>query len=463
MKKPIFTNTNPNIRLVFNFLLLLIFVFVSISISPSILGESQPDSNDFMTHSKTRNFIYLIFFRFSELFNFDLILFQKLLFSFSVVSIVYALRHIKINKFFCAVFLLAILLNFYLTSFSKIYLAESLFFSFINILIALLLINGTHKSLLYYFLTGLFVGLVFATKKVGPVIAISFIVFIAISILRMRKRKETLLFFGSIFFVVLIENLFFFSKFDERESVFTQSMMGKIFLISGKDSFIIDNYPIDLRDTLNLSKQKFSKIHEFLDKIANPFLKAELMADFEVSAQYQFLDENPESKKIKKKFIDNVNETYFELLKYNFSDYIKMSYFHYIGMWSAGHKFSLINHYELDKKELIFKEELLKSSGPVNIFNYTMLKYAQSLFILLFIIFIILTILSIFLLLSKRNNNRTLFIFFIFTSQLYLITISLVNVATLRYLMPVYSLIIVAIIIISNDFRNVFNEISKKN
>ena len=198
MKKPIFTNTNPNIRLVFNFLLLLIFVFVSISISPSILGESQPDSNDFMTHSKTRNFIYLIFFRFSELFNFDLILFQKLLFSFSVVSIVYSLRHIKINKFFCAVFLLAILLNFYLTSFSKIYLAESLFFSFINILIALLLINGTHKSLLYYLLTGLFVGLVFATKKVGPVIAISFIVFIAISILRMRKRKETLLFFGSI-------------------------------------------------------------------------------------------------------------------------------------------------------------------------------------------------------------------------------------------------------------------------
>ena len=212
MKKPIFTNTNPNIKLVFNFLLLFIFVFVSISISPSILGESQPDSNDFMTHSKTRNFIYLIFFRFSELFNFDLILFQKLLFSFSVVSIVYALRHIKINKFFCTVFLLAILLNFYLTSFSKIYLAESLFFSFINILIALLLINGTHKSLLYYFLTGLFVGLVFATKKVGPVIAISFIVFIVISILRMRKRKETLLFFGSIFLVVLIENLFFFFK-----------------------------------------------------------------------------------------------------------------------------------------------------------------------------------------------------------------------------------------------------------
>ncbi len=375
--------------------------------------------------------------------------------------IVFALKKIEINIYMRGFFLMGILLNFYFTSFTKIYLAESLFISFINILLSLLLMKNLDRHISYYFFIGLLIGLVFTIKKIGPVFAICFILFVVFSKLKVSKYKEILLFVSSMLLVVLIENFFFYSTFKERESVLTQSMIGKIFIISGKDSFDVNKYSEELRETLNLSKNKYSKIHRFIENINNPFLKAELLADFEVVAQYQFLDADIESKKKKKEFIENVEKAFFELLKFNFKDYVETSIFHYIGMWSAGHKFSLIKSYEAEKKDLLYKNELVKSSGPINIINYNVLKLAQNIFKLLFLLFLFLTLLALIFLFVKKNKYRIFFIFFIFTSQIYLVTISFVNVATLRYLMPIYPMILICSIFVIKEINNLLFKDSK--
>ena len=92
-----------------------------------------------------------------------------------------------------------------------------------------------------------------------------------------------------VFFIIpqLIENITFFSKFNERETVFKMSVVGKLFLLSGKDSFNISDYPENLNKLLIKSKAEFKPIHKFLNSLDSTLLKAELLADYEVVAQYQ--------------------------------------------------------------------------------------------------------------------------------------------------------------------------------
>ena len=61
----------------------------------------------------------------------------------------------------------------------------------------------------------------------------------------------------------------------------------KTFILSGKDSFKIYNYPENLQQLLIASKKEFKPIHQYLDNIDNIFLKSELISDYEVVAQYQ--------------------------------------------------------------------------------------------------------------------------------------------------------------------------------
>ena len=194
-----------------------------------------------------------------------------------------------------------------------------------------------------------------------------------------------------VFFIIpqLIENITFFSKFNERETVFKMSVVGKLFLLSGKDSFNISDYPENLNKLLIKSKAEFKPIHKFLNSLDSTLLKAELLADYEVVAQYQTFnfDSIKQINFDKRILFDNSLGIFSQILKNNFLDYLYISYQHYIGNWSIGSKVRKLQHIEL---EIPRYKELIKSSGPMNIPNLRLIEFAQLIFLLLFLLLLFL-------------------------------------------------------------------------
>ena len=191
------------------------------------------------------------------------------------------------------------------------------------------------------------------------------------------------IFIFTFFFAIpnLIENFFFYSQYKERTTVFKQIVVGKLVILSGKDSFIINNYSEELRPLLEETKKEFKVVHKFLNSLDNVLLKAELLSDYEVIAQYQTFDlESVQKLEFDKNIIfENTNTIFFEIIRNNFYDYLKLSLFHYLGNWSIGSKERYLNNN--DEKVPLY-QELKKSSGPMNLPNQITLGFAQIIFIL---------------------------------------------------------------------------------
>ena len=76
---------------------------------------------------------------------------------------------------------------------------------------------------------------------------------------------------------------------------------------------------------------------------------------------------------------------------------------------------------------------------------------AQFFFILLFFLFLFTTTSYLYLFCKKKKFDQYVGLL-ILVAQLYLITVSFTNVATIRYLMPVYPLILISIFYITQFF-----------
>ena len=247
-----------------------------------------------------------------------------------------------------------------------------------------------------------------------------------------------------IFFAVpnLLEYSFFYSQYKERTTIFKQIVVGKLVILSGKDSFKINNYSEELQPLLEKTKKEFEEVHKFLNSLDNVLLKAELLSDYEVVAQYQTFNlESIKKLEFDKNFIfENTNNIFYEIIKNNFYDYLKLSLFHYIGNWSIGSKERFL---DVNYKEVPLYHELVKSSGPINLPNHVTLGFAQIIFVLFLFILIIHNFYILFYF-SKVMVKKSIFLnsSIIFLIQSYLIVTSLTNVSTPRYLMVVYPLIV---------------------
>lgn len=390
-----------------------------------MLGEIQPDSYGYINLDQSRQATYYILIEILKNLNVDLIIFQEILLSLSIVTLFFFISK-QTSNLFSLLFYSLIVLNIYYTSFAKVILTESILFSLFNFAIVLLFELEKKTKLILF---GLICGLLASLKPIGLPLALILIIF---SVL--KNKKFINLVFISIFFIIPIisENIFFHSKFDKRKTIFKQIVVGKIFMLSGKDSFKINEYPENLHSVLSASKEKFIPVNNYLETVDNILLKSELLADYEVVAQYQILNVE------KKIILDNPLSVFLEIIKNNFLDYLILSAHHYIGNWSIGSKFRLLN---IENSELPMYSELIKSSGPINYPNYKILYLSQLFFVLLFLI---LSIYTLIFLLSFLNLVKLkippIDAKLIFIIQAYLLIISFTNVTTPRYLMLIYPL-----------------------
>jgi len=308
------------------------------------------------------------------------------------------------------------------------------FFSLINIGMGLFILKNI-KNYSYYVYC-LILALLFSIKSIGFIVVLCFLF---LNLLRKDKFNYLKCFLIILLFVV-IENIIFYKKNDIRSSVLGEMILGKTFFLSGKQSFEIENYPEIYKSILQRSKKYFFKTHSSLNEIKNFPTKVELKSDYEVIAQFQFYDElNTEEKKVYQDMYSNKILVLSYLLKNNFIDYFKLSISHFFGQWVAGFKQEYLKKNYLPKTD-----KILLSSGGVIIKNSIMIKIGRNLLILLFAFFQIIFLISLIrFFLNKKSDS---FYFMIFP-QIYLLVVSFVNISTVRYLMPVYPIIILSCLI----------------
>ena len=172
----------------------------------------------------------------------------------------------------------------------------------------------------------------------------------------------------------------FYSNFSKRESPFPVTVTGKIYFLSGKESFDVSKYPGQYKNLLKNTKKEFASVHEYLNNIKNLILRAELSSDYEVVSQYQTynLKSVQNFDNFKEELNKNYNQLLFLMIKNNFFDYIQLCLTNYLGNWSFGFKFI---YWDKIKNEAPLIEELKKSSGPMDIPNKKILLIAQIYFI----------------------------------------------------------------------------------
>ena len=143
-----------------------------------------------------------------------------------------------------------IISNIYYLSFAKTILAEAIFFSLINFSLSVFLLLKSHKNL---FLLGFLIGLIAVIKPVGIIFTLIFLFFIFMII--EKNKKNFIILLSAIFIPFIIETMVFYSNFSKRESPFPVTVTGKIYFLSGKESFDVNKYPDQYKNLLKNTKK----------------------------------------------------------------------------------------------------------------------------------------------------------------------------------------------------------------
>ena len=437
------------------FLSFFIITYFIITHSISFFSSLAPDSSSYIENEEYRLAIYPLFL--DIFYTNDLryvLLIQKIFFIISLFLIFKSLIVLEINKKLITIFYFLLVLNVFYTSFCKIILTESFLFSFINISIAIIL--KKKKTRFDCIILGLCLGGITSLKHEG--IILSF--FLTLIFLCLGQKNKIIFFLISFTLLPSVENYYFFKTNEVRTTQKENIYFGKIFMLSGTDSFKLSDFDEKLKPYLNEIQTESTKFNNYLKEVKNPVLKTNLISDFEVVGQFQISD------KIWKKLnitviSDNIylNGEYVDqkkilisiISKYPF-EYFKLSLAHYFSLWTPGSKNIFFSSMDINKSnENIYVNELLeKSSSNIYSPNINLLKINLLFFLSLMLILIVILMNYIYGFLKNPKKYISL-VFLVLSVQSHLLFVSFINIGTPRYLMPVYPLILLIVVLFVND------------
>ncbi len=443
-----------NNKLFIFFLIIGFGIFLLIKLSPSMFPLLLPDSEDYLSisNSSTRTSIYPGINQLTNYLNIDIIELQVILLSFSLSSLIISITYRTKSLI---VFLLSLMLlcsNYYYTSFSKTILTESFFFSFINFVMTILIgvSKQTKKTLL---LLGTLSGLIITIKPIGIVIVTPIILYL---ILLNRNFIKQFILITSTLTIIFCESLIFYSYHEQRSSILPETMSGKIYMLSGYKSFDYKVFPNRFHELVKEIEKKSEKINRFLKSVNNPLLKIDLTADYEVVFQTQTFNIIKMQDSILFQEFKDDKKNFYICLKNNILNYLSLSFSHYLGQWLTGPKFIFWDDLvKIGEKNIPFYENLILSSSEFDKPSKIILYISLFFFLSLFLIFTLISFISILDVFKRRKVDLVALL--VATAQLYLVTTSLVNISTIRYLMPIYPVVILTIILfLFNKINSIF-------
>ena len=453
----ILTTDKIKLDILFYFVLLIIG-FIIMQYSPVFFNKFEPDSNSYINYDPVRTTLYPIIIDLLEKdneknFN-NLIFFQTFFLLISIIFLIFSLKTLNVNFFFLILIFFLIFFNFYYTSFAKVILTEAIFFGFLNFSFGLLFLKKyllESKTLCLLF--GFFIGGVIAIKSIGILVAL-LLFFVLIKRDFYKNKKYILITLIGTTLLPVIENIIYYSKYEERKSVFSRSLTGKIFMLSGKKGFDPNIFNKKYQKFITIFSQESREVHLFLDKIENPFLIANLKADYETVGQYQFdakINEFKSEYRLED-FEIFVGKLSIEVIKNYPFEYFKMILWHYLGLWSPGSKQLLLN--DIISTSIPYQKMLETSSGKMLEINKSLMILVNLFFLILFLIFTIITFKSFYNFFFDSKNKNTIIDTLILICQIYLLAISMTNIATPRYFMPIFPIVLISVLWHINVFFN---------
>tara|TARA_B100000989_G_scaffold19917_1_gene13108 strand:+ start:1611 stop:3011 length:1401 start_codon:yes stop_codon:yes gene_type:complete len=442
MKIPIIDKLNKDF---FFFLFLFLIALIWLIISPSFFGTFEPDSLSYINGESARTSIYpyLIGFFFQQNLKYNyLIYFQIFFLTFSLILLLIVLR--VRGHSFKGIFVIYLLLflNIYYLSFSKTILTEAIFFSLINFATSLLILEKQlTKNYFLSILFGFIIGGIYAIKSVGIILFFFFFLGFLFFSLKYKRIKQIFvcLIFSSL--LPILEHKIYFEKYESRSNVFTKSIIGKIFIISGSKKFRFENYNEIHKNFISIFRNDSKLINSYISNLKNPFLIANLKADYEVVGQYQYETQINEFQT--KNNIENFNhfkkQLGFKMIFNHPIEFIKISLWHYFGLWAPGGKQLFVTNHE----NLPLTSKLNNSSSDIIFLKKIFLEIAICFFLLLFLFFTLFSIRCIFIILKRSWEKIDVFNILCLICQIYLILVSITNISTPRYLMPFYPVVVI--------------------
>ena len=111
----------------------------------------------------------------------------------------------------------------------------------INLIVGIILLLKKKFNYPLLFVFSICVGLLAITKQVGIIFTLLFITYSFFTNRSLLKRGMVLIIS---LIIILLENITFLKFHDKRGSVLPNIVMGKLFYITGSDSFYLDNYRV---------------------------------------------------------------------------------------------------------------------------------------------------------------------------------------------------------------------------
>lgn len=435
----------------FYFLFYFLISLVVIYFSPSFFDILENDSLSYINKENIRQSLYptliLLFLNNYE----NIVIFQIFFLSLSLSLLAISLKIFGLKQINIFFFLIIILSNFYYTSFSKTILTESTYFSIVNISISLFIIKSQLKpSFFVTFFFGVAVGGIMAIKPEGLIISL---ILGIIYFLKQKKNKIKIIFLVGLITLPISENIFFYKYNDVRSSVLDKSITGKIFFMS---AFSEQNHNKNsqVENFIEIISNKSIEVQKFLENISNPFLKYNLISDYEVVAQYQMNEMLGEDKDILIKIEQKKISILLDLIKENPFKFLKLTFTNYLAMWMPGGKQIFFDSYLKHSVTPPFFELLENSSGNMMTLNKNLLLVVMVFFVSILIFYTFLTLSSfyeLFFIRTKKNFDINIITILI---NFHLFAISTVNTATPRYLMTFFPIIIMIMFIrLNKKFR----------
>ena len=181
---------------------------------------------------------------------------------------------------------------------------------------------------------------------------------------------------------------------------------------------------------------------------------ANLKADYETVGQYQF-DAKINDFKSEYRLDDFdifLQKLTIEVIKNYPFEYFKMILWHYLGLWSPGSKQLLLN--DITSTIIPYEKMLETSSGEMLEINKSLMILVNLFFFFLFLIFTIISIKSFYNFFFDSINKNTIIDILILICQIYLLAISMTNIATPRYFMPIFPIVLISVLWHINVFFN---------
>ena len=453
------------------------------------LGDVElfaPDSSSYIHFSPGRTSGYPSFLKtFSKLgLSFEQITVVQLLFFCIAFSfLLYRMLRVGIPLFLTISFFLLMLGNFYFSQFHHRILSESITFSLIMLLIAQFLLLIQTRKLRYLIQCTTLVALSFIIRPamipfcVGVLIS-SILLRFSICDWRSILRYLLLGFVVPMLSIIILENLIYFSYHKQRQSLMPLLLKGKTAVITTIDGFDINRYPTSYQPLMERLMNQYSKLALWLNTVPGFFIKSNYYAVIESDAQStEYYDSThlmllEGFAKKNQMTINDVKITFGLLsIKTHPWQYLKQALYHYVSIVTVLPKEKLE---QLDTKpplspNMAMHYRRLEGGFKSNSATQKMMEYSFSIMAILFFGFSLLyglwLLLSRFYFLPRLSFLEKLALNLLLWVHGYHFFIGLTNLALMRFLMPSYPLIILAILattfsllerVYKSHFQNVY-------